>query len=82
MPERIKSVERRRPTMTKRFPVHPARPELICWGCDKYCPAKSMACGNGSERTQHPYELFGDDWQEWDRGDPTAAAYCSPAREQ
>jgi hypothetical protein len=24
-----------------------------------------MACGNGSERTQHPVELFGDDWQEW-----------------
>lgn len=21
-----------------------------------------MACGNGSERTQHPMELFGDDW--------------------
>jgi hypothetical protein len=21
-----------------------------------------MICGNGSERTQHPSELFGDDW--------------------
>jgi hypothetical protein len=21
-----------------------------------------MLCGNGSERTQHPVELFGDDW--------------------
>ena len=21
-----------------------------------------MVCGNGSDRTQHPVELFGDDW--------------------
>jgi hypothetical protein len=21
-----------------------------------------MSCGNGSDRTQHPVELFGDDW--------------------
>ncbi len=25
-----------------------------------------MACGNGSERTQHPAELFGEDWFEWE----------------
>lgn len=49
--------------MAKRFPIHPAKPELICWGCDQYCPADSMACGNGSDRTQHPVELFGPDWQ-------------------
>jgi hypothetical protein len=48
--------------MAKRFPIHPAHPERNCWGCDKYCPADSMACGNGSDRTQHPVELFGDDW--------------------
>lgn len=48
--------------MAKRFPIHPAKPELICWGCDKYCPADSMACGNGSDRTQHPVELFGPGW--------------------
>jgi len=29
------------------------------------CPANHMACGNGKERTEHPSELFGDDWQEW-----------------
>jgi hypothetical protein len=23
-----------------------------------------MACGNGKERTEHPSELFGDDWFE------------------
>jgi hypothetical protein len=48
--------------MAKRFPIHPAHPERTCWGCDKYCPAGSMACGNGSERSQHPVELFGEDW--------------------
>lgn len=24
-----------------------------------------MLCGNGSERTQHPAELFGPDWALW-----------------
>jgi hypothetical protein len=24
-----------------------------------------MLCGNGSDRTQHPCELWGDDWQAW-----------------
>lgn len=48
--------------MAKPFPLHPARPELICWGCDRYCPAGDMACGNGADRTQHPVELFGADW--------------------
>jgi hypothetical protein len=49
----------------KKFPIHPANPHRLCWGCDKYCPADSMACGNGSVRTQHPVELFGEDWAEW-----------------
>ena len=50
--------------MAKRFPLHPKHPERICWGCDKYCPANSLACGNGTDRTQHPMELFGEDWFE------------------
>lgn len=50
------------PAMTaKKFPLHPPHPERICWGCDKYCAAP-LGCGGGSERTQHPVELFGDDW--------------------
>lgn len=49
----------------KKFPIHPANPERLCWGCDKYCAADNMMCGNGSDRTQHPYELFGEDWQSW-----------------
>lgn len=54
------------PAMTKkRFPVHPANPERLCWGCDKYCSADDMMCGNGSDRTQHPVELFGENWRDW-----------------
>lgn len=46
----------------KKVPLHPSRPERVCWGCDKYCPADDLACGNGTIRTPHPVELFGDDW--------------------
>lgn len=51
--------------MAKKFPILPANPERICWGCDLYCPANSMRCGNGSDRTPHPSELFGEDWRDW-----------------
>lgn len=47
------------------LPRSPRNPERICWGCDKYCPATDLACGNGTIRTLHPSELFGDDWPEW-----------------
>lgn len=59
--------------MAKKFPIHPKHPERICWGCDKYCLVTSMNCGNGSDRTQHPMELFGDDWQEFgnDEAEPS-----------
>jgi hypothetical protein len=50
--------------MAKVFPLHPPHPERICWGCDHYCPAGDMRCGNGQSRTQHPVELLGDDWYE------------------
>jgi len=46
------------------FPIHPRRPERICWGCDKLCPADDMRCGNGSIRAPHPVELMGSDWFE------------------
>ena len=48
-----------------RIALRPTHPERICWGCDKYCAAEDLACGNGTIRTLHPVELFGDDWQEW-----------------
>ncbi len=40
----------------------PKHPERICWGCDHLCPADDLACGNGTIRTPHPVELFGEDW--------------------
>jgi hypothetical protein len=46
----------------KKFPDNPPHPERNCWGCDRFCPSTSMICGNGSERTQHPVELFGEGW--------------------
>lgn len=49
--------------MAKKFPIHPAHPERNCWGCDRYCAADQMICGNGTERTQHPIELFGEGWE-------------------
>lgn len=54
-------------TMTARvrLPMHPAHPERVCWGCEKLCPADDLTCGNGTERTAHPLELFGDDWYAW-----------------
>ncbi|MCH8619107.1 DUF3079 domain-containing protein [Undibacterium sp. TS12] len=52
--------------MTKKFPILPKNPERICWGCDKYCAADKLICGNGADRTAHPVELFGADWLEWD----------------
>lgn len=51
--------------MSKRFPIKPTHPERVCWGCDRYCSADSLICGNDIERTQHPAELFGDDWFEF-----------------
>lgn len=56
--------------MAKKFPLHPKHPERICWGCDKYCGVDAMMCGNGSDRTQHPVELFGEDW--FEMGDSSA----------
>lgn len=68
--------------MAKKFPEQPAHPERNCWGCDRYCAADAMLCGNGSERTQHPIELFGLEWAracgaevaEADAADPAATA--------
>lgn len=51
--------------MAKKFPIHPKHPERICWGCDRYCASDELACGNGSNRTQHPVELLGEDWLEF-----------------
>ena len=49
-----------------KIALHPKHPERVCWGCDQYCAADDLRCGNGTIRTQHPSELFGEDWLEWD----------------
>lgn len=71
--------------MAKKFPLHPKHPERICWGCDKYCPADNLGCGNGSERTPHPAELLGEDWYEhgdWGLSDAdTSSDPSAPAPE-
>lgn len=60
--------------MTKKFPLHPANPERICWGCDQFCAITAMACSN--ERSPHPSELFGSDWLAW--GDQQLAPGSAP----
>ncbi|MBV9624775.1 MAG: DUF3079 domain-containing protein [Acidobacteria bacterium] len=37
-----------------KISLHPKHPERVCWGCDKYCAADDLRCGNGTIRTQHP----------------------------
>ena len=54
--------------MAKKFPIRPAHPERICWGCDRFCPADALMCGNGTVATLHPSELFGEDWMDWGLG--------------
>ncbi len=61
--------------MAKRFPIRPSHPERNCWGCDRYCAANDLICGNGAERTQHPVELFGDDWLAWEADTAARAAH-------
>ncbi|QEI05928.1 DUF3079 domain-containing protein [Pigmentiphaga aceris] len=75
--------------MAKKFPIHPPHPERICWGCDRYCFGKDLACGNGTERVQHPVETLGDDWYtvgNWEGLDiedrPTDKAVSAPATQQ
>lgn len=64
--------------MAKKFPILPKHPERNCWGCDRYCPATDLACGNGSVRAQHPVELFGTDWESWGLDAPALFAELKP----
>lgn len=68
--------------MAKKIPLNPKHPERICWGCDKYCSADSLGCGNGSGRTQHPAELLGEDWYtvgDWGIEGPLTAEKNEPS---
>ena len=57
----------------KKSLIDPANPERICWGCERYCPADDLVCGNGTIRTPHPRELFGTDWKDWAEARDTAS---------
>lgn len=57
--------------LLKKSLLKPLNPERVCWGCDKYCRADDLTCGNGSDRTLHPIELFGEDWLEWAESNAT-----------
>ncbi len=46
----------------RSWPARPAFPERVCWGCDQYCPADDLRCGNEVTRAMHPIELFGPEW--------------------
>jgi hypothetical protein len=64
-----------------KIPLHPKQPERICWGCDKYCPADALRCGNGTIRTPHPSELFGEDWLDWEiKREDSRSETSSPIR--
>ena len=65
--------------MHKKFPILPAHPERVCWGCDRYCSTDALACGNGSERTPHLSELFGEDWMDWGPPPPDGAPAMTDA---
>ncbi|MDE2136904.1 MAG: DUF3079 domain-containing protein [Gammaproteobacteria bacterium] len=62
--------------MKPKVPIRPGHPERICWGCALFCPANDMRCGNGTDRTQHPIELWGEDWmsvgRDAENDDPTS----------
>ncbi|HVN42929.1 MAG TPA: DUF3079 domain-containing protein [Steroidobacteraceae bacterium] len=47
-----------------KLPLRPAHPERVCWGCEHYCAADDLRCGNGTDRAQHPIEIFGPNWLE------------------
>lgn len=49
-----------------KIPLRPKHPERVCWGCNRYCSAKDLQCGNGSVRTEHPIEVYGEDWHTLD----------------
>ena len=66
--------------MATKFPVNPGHPERICWGCEMFCPADVMRCGNGTDRAQHPVELWGPEWKSFglDAADPVATDQPHP----
>jgi len=83
--------EERQTNLSKpKLALNPRHPERICWGCDKYCSADDLRCGNGTVRTQHPVELFGEDWMQCELNNgrhetadvaPSAGTQASPGND-
>jgi hypothetical protein len=68
--------------MNHKAASNPGHPERICWGCSQFCRDTDLRCGNGSERAQHPFEVFGEDWEAWGLDvAPPAAAQAEAATE-
>ena len=62
----------------RKYPPRPGHPERICWGCEHLCPADDMRCGNGTDRAQHPIELWGEDWMEIERDESPTEPGSAP----
>src|SRR5215471_3792741 len=80
------SVQKPKPKLA----LYPKHPERVCWGCDKYCSADDLRCGNGTVRTPHPIELFGEDWMQCELNNgrhetadvaPSAGTQASPGND-
>jgi hypothetical protein len=54
-----------------KIALKPKHPERVCRGGEKLCSADDLRSGNGTIRTQHPAELFGEDRLDWEL-DPQA----------
>jgi hypothetical protein len=59
--------------MNPQAASNPGHPDRVCWGCSQFCRANDLHCGNGTERVQHPFEVFGDVWQGWGLDAPADA---------
>jgi Protein of unknown function (DUF3079) len=62
-------------------PFAARQPGASLLGLQQVLPGDDLACGNGTIRTPHPCELFGDDWLEWSLGKGTDSA-ASPTAVQ
>jgi hypothetical protein len=51
--KRFEAVQKKK----QKFPCIP-NTQSVSAGCDKYCPADSLLCSNGSGRTEHPMEII------------------------
>jgi hypothetical protein len=50
-------------TVISTVPIRFRRPAGASASNRSPCAADQMICGNGTERTQHPVELFGEGWE-------------------